>query len=243
MGLPVCDKTSVVGVSVYWFGWALIAIPVGYAAYCIYLATLIGNTYWRKIASAGPLSCCVVSAFISIVAGALQLLHQFGWVSKNRRLIRFLSMAGTALALTIAAIFITFFTPAESARNIRDFREYTLSHWEDDAEARDWHPQVSGSEPWRFETSTWIWSRALDPKLPLVSFFMSWLPVFSLWILGSVFQDSTASAHQAQEGQSGKPPDEIPLNPSKAGSYEPKDHPLDQGELRQRYNDDSNDRP
>ena len=184
VSIPQLPKDGVVEVAVYWFGWALILIPSGFAFYSIYLASLLANGYWRTVVGAGPLVCTCIALVVALCYAVVHILHLFSIIPSAKQMLRVISSAVSLIGLIIFAVLLTFFTPTECQRNTVDFEEYTLRNNQTDARAASyWNMNLTAAGQHTILTT--ITDRSISPKIPLVSFFMAWISVFTFYSLGS----------------------------------------------------------
>lgn len=200
VSLPACPTNGVVGVAVYWFEWSLLLIPCGFAFYGIYLATLLANAYWISVVGAGPLVCTAISVVFSLAYAVIHALQQFSIIPSAKQLLKVISLAAAVVSLVTFAVLLTFFTPTEFERNRIDFNEYTLRNYNTNTQAKYYY-DLNATAEGPHQILTVITDRSITPKLPLVSFFITWITAFSCYFFGANLQHDVIPKEHP-EGQS-----------------------------------------
>ena len=182
-------KHGIIGSAVFWFAFALDVIPIGFAVYCIYMCTLLSQSYWQKVNGAGSLACAAISIIFAAAADATFILHQFNCIEKLQKLMKYIYLGLTVVALIVHAVLLSFFTPITSTRAIIDFNEYTLQNFNSDPEALYYY-NLNATNDGRYQIMEFVWERTINQKIPLVCFFILWCVFFSLYFLGTNYIES-----------------------------------------------------
>jgi hypothetical protein len=180
-------RDSVIGMAFVWFSIALDILPLPILAYCFYICSILGSSYWLSVAGGGTLACTIVFMIACLVAWVMQLLGHMDMVGHHRTVFRIMRVVFFLAAFVILSVLIFRFTIAETERNRRDFESYTQKNAGNDLEA-DEFAALS-----QFAIRKWIWDRSVAPKIPLVAFWMIWVAVFAIHMLAFNLIDGNRS--------------------------------------------------
>lgn len=183
---PIPSQYGIIGVAVYWLEWALDIVPLAFAAYSIYLCTLLALQYWTKVNGYGALICSVFAIVFAIGSVVLNILTQFSFIETLQKKLEYAHYGCTIVGLIIHAVLLSFFTPIAYVRSSTDFYEHTMDNYKTDSVARHYY-NLYTSDP--YEVRKIIWDRTITQKIPLTSFFILWGICFSIYFLGSNYTE------------------------------------------------------
>lgn len=184
---PIPHQNGIIGIGVYWFEWALDIIPIAFAAYCIYLCTLLSLQYWTKANGVDALVSAAFAIIFAAGSATINMLHQFSCIESLQKMMKNLFYIITVCALITHAVLLSFFTPITFARSSQNFYQYTLSNNRTDSTANHYF-NLYRDQP--YEVHSIIWNRTVSQKIPLASFFIIWGVCFSLYFLGTNYTES-----------------------------------------------------
>jgi hypothetical protein len=204
-------ENGVLGSAIFWFGWALDLIPLAVIAYTIYVASLLGDGYWRSAVGAGPLACAILLILFAFADLVLQLFGQFNILAAFKHYQRFGRIAAFFAAFLLLGIFLSFFTPTAYERNWLNFWEYAQLYRDSDAQAAEYWATLNASDQaGLYPIRQFIWDRSVNPREGLLSFAVAWLALFSLHVFALNVVESDAAL-----------PDQQPLHPGQNTSDDP----------------------
>lgn len=176
-------KHRTIGVAVYWLGWAHDVIPLGFLLYCIYLCTLLAHRYWIKVIGAGSLACTIIVIIFCILSILGHILYQFSLIKVNPSVRKYIFMGITIVTLIMHAVLLSFFTPSTMIRYGTDITEFSKKNNATDSDAKYYTDKLSTLEG-SYEVFKLVNDRTVTPKAPVVSFFIVWITIFVLYVIG-----------------------------------------------------------